>query len=68
MQSHIKVKKTFEYLNNSMMRIRPRASHNKRQRMLILVVDDTPSNLFVMKMIFEEIKELEIELKPALNG
>lgn len=36
--------------------------------MLILVVDDTPNNLFVMKMIFEEIKELEIELKPALNG
>ena len=35
---------------------------------MILVVDDTTSNLFVMNMIFEEIKEFEIELKPALNG
>ena len=32
------------------------------------MVDDTPNNLFVMQMLLDEISDIEIELKTALNG
>ena len=35
---------------------------------MILVVDDTINNLSVMQMLFENIKEIDIDVKPALNG
>ena len=35
---------------------------------MILVVDDTMNNLIVMQMLFESIKEFELEVKSALNG
>lgn len=36
--------------------------------MMILVVDDTINNLIVMKFLFESIKDIDLEVKSALNG
>ena len=40
----------------------------KRKKLMILVVDDTINNLTVMQMLFENIKDVEIDVKTALNG
>ena len=36
--------------------------------MMILVVDDTINNLIVMQFLFESIKDIDLEVKSALNG
>ena len=35
---------------------------------MILVVDDSTYNLFVIEMLLQEIKDCKITLKTALNG
>ena len=40
----------------------------RRKTLRVLVVDDNPMNLFVMKMLLEEIKEIDIDVVTAMNG
>ena len=39
-----------------------------RKQLKVLVVDDNSNNLFVMKMILDEITDIDFEVKTALNG
>ena len=39
-----------------------------RKQLKVLVVDDNLNNLFVMKMILDEITDIDFEVKTALNG
>ena len=38
------------------------------RKLKILVVDDSTYNLFVMQMILEEVKDIQLEILTALNG
>ena len=38
------------------------------RKLKILVVDDSTYNLFVMQMILEEVKDMQLEIVTALNG
>ena len=40
----------------------------ERKKLKILVVDDTPNNIFVMETLLGEIQEVAIELSTALNA
>ena len=39
-----------------------------KRKLKVLVVDDSSYNLFVMSMILEELKDMELEVLTALNG
>ena len=39
-----------------------------KRKLKVLVVDDSSYNLFVMSMILEEFKDMELEVLTALNG
>ena len=55
---------TFEELNNKLV-IQEVVGGRKLN---ILVVDDFPTNLFVMNMLIEEITDQEIDSTTAING
>ena len=40
----------------------------QKRKLKVLVVDDSSYNLFVMSMILEEFKDMELEVLTALNG
>ena len=54
--------------NGTGQRSRPLQIALVRKQLKVLVVDDNSNNLIVMKMILDEITDIDFEVKTALNG